>query len=197
MTSLSLAVTNSCLVAVIIVIGITTSSTTFSLSSSSGPGEWPQGPCIWWRKIYCNRKHSSYHAALIIFPPNSMLKGGTRPRNFLKGQSFKATWVWTTGGPQTQPNQTGDGINFASKISGHVLVFQPVVLLCWSTICNVDPWLGFLYTVPPHPLISMLWRALFIHLRNLFREKADAAQGIKEHINIEIGGRGGVPRKIS
>ena len=89
-----------------------------------------------------------------------------------------------------RPNQTGDGINFASKISGHVLVFQPVVLLCWSTICNVDPWLGFLYTVPPHPLISMLWRALFIHLRNLFREKADAAQSIKEQNNIEIGGRG-------
>ena len=127
---------------------------------------------------------------MIIFPPNSMLKGGTRPRNFLKGQTFKATWVWTTGGPQTQPNQTGDGINFASKISGHVLVFQPVVLLCWSTICNVDPWLGFLYTVPPHPLISMLWRALFIHLRNLFRERADAAQNIKEQNNIEIGGRG-------
>ena len=127
---------------------------------------------------------------MIIFPPNSMLKGGTGPRNFLKGQSFKATWVWRTGGPQTQPNQTGDGINFASKISGHVLVFQPVVLLCWSTICNVDPWLGFLYTVPPHPLISMLWRALFIHLRNLFREKADAAQSIKEQNNIEIGGRG-------
>ena len=134
---------------------------------------------------------------MIIFPPNSMLKGGTRPRNFLKGQSFKATWVWTTGGPQSQPNQTGDGINFASKISGHVLVFQPVVLLCWSTICNVDPWLGFLYTVPPHPLISMLWRALFIHLRNLFREKADAAQGIKERNNIEIGGTGGTRRKVS
>ena len=64
------------------------------------------------------------------------------------------------------------------------------MLLCWSTICNVDPWLGFLYTVPPHPLISMLWRALFIHLRNLFREKADAAQSIKEQNNIEIGGRG-------
>ena len=89
-----------------------------------------------------------------------------------------------------RPNQTGDGINFASKISGHVLVFQPVVLLCWSTICNVDPWLGFLYTVPPHPLISMLWRALFIHLRNLFREKADAAQSIKEQNNIEIEGAG-------
>ena len=85
---------------------------------------------------------------------------------------------------------SGDGINFASKISGHVLVFQLVMLLCWSTFCNLDPWLDFLYTVPPHPLISMLWRALFIHLRNLFREKADAAQSIKEQNNIEIGGRG-------
>ena len=98
---------------------------------------------------------------------------------------------------KTHPNQTGDGINFASKISGHVLVFQPVVLLCWSTICNVDPWLGFLYTVPPHPLISMLWRALFIHLRNLFREKADAAEGIKERNNIDFGGTGGTRRKVS
>ena len=36
----------------------------------------------------------------------------------------------------------------------------------------------------------MLWRALLFHLRNLFREKADAAQSIKEPNNIEIGGRG-------
>ena len=43
---------------------------------------------------------------------------------------------------------------------------------------------------PRPPLISMLWRALFVHLRNLFCDKADAAQGIKEENNIEIGGRG-------
>ena len=44
--------------------------------------------------------------------------------------------------------------------------------------------------LPPHPLISMLWRALFFHLRNLFCEKADAAQSIKEQNNIEIEGAG-------
>ena len=98
---------------------------------------------------------------------------------------------------KTHPNQTGDGINFASKINGHVIALRNVVLLCWSSMCNVDSWLVFLSSLAPHPLISMLWRSLFIHLRNLFREKADAAQGIKEHINIEIGGRGGGPRKIS
>ena len=50
---------------------------------------------------------------------------------------------------------------------------------------------------PPAPLISMLWRALFIHLRNSFCEKADAAEGIKEENNIEIGGRGGAQKMIS
>ena len=95
---------------------------------------------------------------------------------------------------KTHPNQTGDGINFASKINGHPLAFQHIVVLCWSSICNAHSWPVFLYTLPPPPLISMLWRALFIHLRNLFREKADAAQGIKERNNIEIGGTGGTRR---
>jgi hypothetical protein len=50
----------------------------------------------------------------------------------------------------------------------------------------------FSFALSPHPpLISMLWRALFVHLRNLFCDKADAAQGIKEENNIEIGGAGG------
>ena len=48
---------------------------------------------------------------------------------------------------------------------------------------------------PRPPLISMLWRALFVHLRNLFCDKADAAQGIKEENNIEIGGAGGNAKK--
>ena len=91
---------------------------------------------------------------------------------------------------KTHPNQTGDGVNFASKINGHVLAFQHIVVLCLSSICNADSWPVFLYTLPPPPLISMLWRALFIHLPNLFCEKADAAQSIKEQNNIEIGGRG-------
>lgn len=98
---------------------------------------------------------------------------------------------------KTHPNQTGDGINFASKINGHLLAFQHIVVLCWSSICNAHSWPVFLYTLPLPPLISMLWRALFIHLRNLFREKADAAQGIKERNNIEIGGTGGTRRKVS
>ena len=91
---------------------------------------------------------------------------------------------------KTHPNQTGDGINFASKMKGHVLAFWHTVVVCWSSICNAGSWPLFLYALPPPPLISMLWRALFIHLRNLFREKADAAQSIKEQNNIEIGGRG-------
>ena len=45
------------------------------------------------------------------------------------------------------------------------------------------------------PLISMLWRALFVLLRNLFCERADVAQGIKEESNIEIGGAGGNAKK--
>ena len=94
-----------------------------------------------------------------------------------------------------QPNQTGDGINFASKIKGHELVFQHVVLLCWLSVYHANHWQVFICTLPPHPLISMLWRALFIHLRSLFREKADAAQGIKEENNIEIGGAGGNAKK--
>ena len=98
---------------------------------------------------------------------------------------------------KTHPNQTGDGINFASKIKGHVLAFKHTVVLCWSSICNADSWSLFLYTLPPPPLISMLWRALLFHLRNLFREKADATQSIREQNNIEIGGRGGTRRKVS
>ena len=127
---------------------------------------------------------------MIIFPPNSMLKGGARPRNFLKGQAVKATSVWTTGGPQTQPNQTGDGTNFASKISGHVLVFQPFVLLCWSTICNVDPWLGFFTLFPRTPWFQCCGELCSSTCEILFCEKADAAQNIKEQNNIEIGGQG-------
>ena len=50
---------------------------------------------------------------------------------------------------------------------------------------------------PPLPPISMLWRALFIHLRSLFCEKAGAAQNIKEENNIEIEGRGGAQRRTS
>ena len=50
-----------------------------------------------------------------------------------------------------QPNQTGDGINFASTIKGHELVFQHVVLLCWLSVCHVDCWRIFICTLPPPP----------------------------------------------
>ena len=45
----------------------------------------------------------------------------------------------------------GDGINFASKINGHALAFQHVVLLCWLSVCHADSWRVFLCTPPPAP----------------------------------------------
>ena len=45
----------------------------------------------------------------------------------------------------------GDGINFASKINGHELVFQHVVLLCWLSVYCVGSWRVFLWTLPPPP----------------------------------------------